>query len=392
MDLKLLPVLLLCATPLLGQEVRMKSVTEKIPTYQIGAPEINPIFFTGRVYQGAEGYIYPYPLYDVLTEKKVEQDYNVLRLDNQYVNIAILPEIGGRIFAASDKTNDYPFFYTQTGVKPALIGMLGAWLSGGVEWNIPDHHRASSYMPINWTMKENEDGSKTIWIGETELRHRLKWSIGVSVYPNRSWVEAKIKVINPTPMIQSMLYWANVSVHCNDQYQVIFPPDVQFGADHHKVYFTNWPIGEANLGSGENTDLSWWKNFTENSRSIFAWGSKMSFLAGYDYGKDAGTVHVANRHVVPGKKFFLWGNNTNGEMWNKILSDNDGHYLELMVGGYSDNQPDYSWINPGEIREFRQIWYPIKGIKGVKNATDDAAVNFESIEGNNYRVGYCTTT
>lgn len=392
MNSKLLSALLLCATPLLGQEVHMKSVTEKIPTYQIGAPEIDPIFFTGRVYQGAEGYIYPYPLYDVLTEKQVEQDYNVLRLDNQYVDIAILPEIGGRIFAASDKTNDYPFFYTQTGVKPALIGMLGAWLSGGVEWNIPDHHRASSYMPINWTMKENEDGSKTIWVGETELRHRLKWSVGVSVYPNRSWVEAKIKVINPTPMIQSMLYWANVSVHCNDQYQVIFPPDVQFGADHHKVYFTDWPVGEANLGSGENADLSWWKNFTGNSRSIFAWGSEMSFLAGYDYGKDAGTVHVANRHVVPGKKFFLWGNNANGEMWNKILSDKDGHYLELMVGGYSDNQPDYSWINPGEIREFSQIWYPIKGIKGVKNATEDAAVNFEPEQGNNYRIGYCATT
>ncbi|WP_259323208.1 DUF5107 domain-containing protein [Parabacteroides gordonii] len=370
----------------------MKSITEKIPTYQIGSPEIDPIFFTGRVYQGAEGYIYPYPLYDVLTEKKTEQEYNVLRLDNQYVDISILPEIGGRIFAAADKTNNYPFFYTQTGVKPALIGMLGAWLSGGVEWNIPDHHRASSYMPINWTMKENEDGSKTIWVGETELRHRLKWSVGVSVYPNRSWVEAKIKVINPTPMIQSMLYWANVSVHCNDQYQVIFPPDVQFGADHHKVYFTNWPEGETTVGDGKTEDLSWWKNFTGSSRSIFAWGSEMSFLAGYDYGKDAGTVHVANRHVVPGKKFFLWGNNANGEMWNKILSDNDGHYLELMVGGYSDNQPDYSWINPGEIREFSQIWYPVKGIKGVKNATDDAAVNFESTEGNNYRVGYCATT
>lgn len=392
MNLKFIPLFLLCASPLLGQQVNMKSITEKIPTYQIGSPEIDPIFFTGRVYQGAEGYIYPYPLYDVLTEKKTEQEYNVLRLDNQYVDISILPEIGGRIFAAADKTNNYPFFYTQTGVKPALIGMLGAWLSGGVEWNIPDHHRASSYMPINWTMKENEDGSKTIWVGETELRHRLKWSVGVSVYPNRSWVEAKIKVINPTPMIQSMLYWANVSVHCNDQYQVIFPPDVQFGADHHKVYFTNWPEGETTVGDGKTEDLSWWKNFTGSSRSIFAWGSEMSFLAGYDYGKDAGTVHVANRHVVPGKKFFLWGNNANGEMWNKILSDNDGHYLELMVGGYSDNQPDYSWINPGEIREFSQIWYPVKGIKGVKNATDDAAVNFEPTEGNNYRVGYCATT
>lgn len=392
MNLKFIPLFLLCASPLLGQQVNMKSITEKIPTYQIGSPEIDPIFFTGRVYQGAEGYIYPYPLYDVLTEKKTEQEYNVLRLDNQYVDISILPEIGGRIFAAADKTNNYPFFYTQTGVKPALIGMLGAWLSGGVEWNIPDHHRASSYMPINWTMKENKDGSKTIWVGETELRHRLKWSVGVSVYPNRSWVEAKIKVINPTPMIQSMLYWANVSVHCNDQYQVIFPPDVQFGADHHKVYFTNWPEGETTVGDGKTEDLSWWKNFTGSSRSIFAWGSEMSFLAGYDYGKDAGTVHVANRHVVPGKKFFLWGNNANGEMWNKILSDNDGHYLELMVGGYSDNQPDYSWINPGEIREFSQIWYPVKGIKGVKNATDDAAVNFEPTEGNNYRVGYCATT
>ena len=389
---KIVCLLLLASLSVFGQQVNMRSVPEKIPTYPIGNPEIDPIFFTGRVYQGAEGYIYPYPLYDVLTETKTEKEYNVLRLDNQYVNIAILPEIGGRIFSATDHTNDYHFFYTQTGVKPALIGMLGAWLSGGVEWNIPDHHRASSYMPVNYTLKENKDGSKTIWIGETELRHRLKWSVGVSVYPNRSWVEAKIKVINPTPMIQSMLYWANVSVHCDDQYRVIFPPDVQFGVDHHKVYFTNWPMGETTVGNGKTEDLSWWKNFTGSSRSIFAYGSEMSFLAGYDFGKDAGTVHVANRHVVPGKKFFLWGNNPNGEMWNKILSDKDGHYLELMVGGYSDNQPDYSWIAPGEIREFSQIWYPIKGIKGVKNATADAAVNFEPENGDNYRIGYCATT
>ena len=193
------------AIPAWGQ-VKMEAVSEKIPTYQIGNPEVDPIFFTGRVYQGAEGYIYPYPLYDVLTEKVVDQSYNVLKLGNEYVNIAVLPEIGGRIFSATDKTNDYHFFYTQTGVKPALIGMLGAWLSGGVEWNIPDHHRATTYLPTNWTMKENKDGSKTIWVGETELRHRLKWSVGVSVYPNRSWVEAKIMVTNPTQMIQSMLY------------------------------------------------------------------------------------------------------------------------------------------------------------------------------------------
>ena len=171
----------LLATGMAMGQVNMGQSTQKIHTYQIDKPEVDPIFFTGRVYQGAEGYIYPYPLYDKLTENQVEKEYNVLNLNNQYVNIDVLPEIGGRIFRAFDKTDNYPFFYTQTGIKPALIGMLGAWLSGGVEWNIPDHHRASSYMPVNWKMEENKDGSKTIWVGETGLRHRLRWSVGLSV-------------------------------------------------------------------------------------------------------------------------------------------------------------------------------------------------------------------
>lgn len=390
---KLAPVVFLCAAhAAMAQQVNMGVVKETIPTYRLGDPEVDPIFFTGRAYQGAEGYIYPYPLYDVLTEEKVDQEYEILRLENQYVNIGVMPEIGGRIFQATDLTNNYHFFYTQTGIKPALIGMVGAWLSGGVEWNVPDHHRASSYMPVDWKLEENADGSKTAWIGETELRHRLKWSVGVTVHPNRSWVEARVKVINPTPMIQSMLYWANVSVHCNEDYQVIFPPDVQFGSDHSKVYFTPWKEGPSAPRGKTNVDLSWWKNFTETGRSIFAWDSKMEFLAGYDHGLDAGTVHVANRHQVPGKKFFLWGNNESGELWNKILSDNDGHYLELMVGAYSDNQPDYSWINPGEIREFSQIWFPIKGIKGCKNATEEGAVNFEPADNGQYLVGYNATT
>ena len=110
MKTKLIPLFLLFVVPLFGQQVNMKSISRMIPTYKIGNPEVDPIFFTGRVYQGAEGYIYPYPLYDVLTEEKIEKEYNVLCLNNQYVDISILPEIGGRIFSATDKTNDYHFF------------------------------------------------------------------------------------------------------------------------------------------------------------------------------------------------------------------------------------------------------------------------------------------
>lgn len=388
-----LSALALCvsASVMAQPAVDCRVVKETIPTYKLGAPEVDPIFFTGRVYQGAEGYIYPYPLYDVITDVKEDKDYDLVRLTNKYIDISLLPEIGGRIFQAKDLTDGYNFFYTQTGIKPALIGMLGAWLSGGVEWDIPDHHRASSYMLIDWTTEEHPDGSRTVWVGESELRHRLKWSVGVTVFPNSSRVEATVKVINPTPMVQTMLYWANVSVHCNDDYQVVFPPDVEFGVDHHKVYFTHWPYGPAGKGPEADVDLSWWKNFDISSRSIFAWGSRMGFVGGYDFGKEAGTVHVANRFQVPGKKFFLWGKNPTGELWNKILSDNDGNYLELMVGGYSDNQPDYSWLAPGEIREFKQTWFPIKGIGGIKNATEFAAVNLEEKENGKWTVGFNTS-
>ena len=110
-------------------------------------------FFTGRVYQGAEGYIYPYPLYDILTEKKIEKDYNVLRLNNQYVDIAILPEIGGRIFAASDKTNDYPFFYTQTGIKPAFDWHVG---SMAFRWCRVEYSRSSSCQQLYAYQLDNE--------------------------------------------------------------------------------------------------------------------------------------------------------------------------------------------------------------------------------------------
>ncbi|MDR3196599.1 MAG: DUF5107 domain-containing protein [Planctomycetaceae bacterium] len=372
------------ASGLFAQEVKLETKPLMLPTYKIGEPELNPIYFTGRVYQGAQGHIYPYPLYDVLTDNKVNETYNAVCLENEFVQLCVLPEIGGRILSATDKTNGYEFFYRQHVVKPALIGMLGAWMSGGVEWNLPHHHRPSSFMPIDYKTVENKDGSKTIWVGETEFRHRLKWSVGLSLYPDSSLVEAKVKIINRTPFIQSILYWANVSVHCDENYQVHFPPTTEFGTGHSKTEFRRWPIDK-------DQDISWWKNFTEGPASVFAWDFDNDFFAGYDHAKHAGTTHVANHHIVGGKKFFLWGNNSESLIWEKMLTDNDGQYLELMVGAFSDNQPDYSWVAPGEIREFVQFWYPIRELRGVKEANKNAAVNIERISPNSVFFGFNTT-
>ena len=134
--------MMLISIPAMSQ-VKVSETKTTIPTYLVGDPGLDPYFFTGRTYQGAAGHVYPYPMYDILTDDRVEREYNYLKLENEYTEIGVLPEIGGRIFSANDKQTGYNFFYRQHVIRPALIGMIGSWISGGVEWNIPHHHRAS---------------------------------------------------------------------------------------------------------------------------------------------------------------------------------------------------------------------------------------------------------
>lgn len=383
-----------CGIPLFSQnQVILEERPLVLSTYDVAPADPNPYFFTGRTYQGAQGHVYPYPMYDVMTDNRHDQTYRSVILENEYTQMCVMPELGGRILWAFDKATNYDFFYRQHVVKPALIGMIGAWMSGGVEWNIPHHHRASSQLPVDYRMVDNGDGSKTLWVGETELRHRLKWEVGLTLFPDKSYIEATVNIYNQTPYIQSFLYWANVSVHCNKDYQVIFPPKTQFGVQHAKNEFVDWPVGKGFYGGLDRTgtELSWWKNHP-NSTSIFAWNFEDDFLGGYDYGKDAGTIHVANHHVVGGKKFFLWGNNKEAEMWNKMLTEIDGDYLELMVGAFSDNQPDYSWIAPGETKTFKQYWYPAIKMGGIKAANKNAALNIDRMATDKIKIAFNTTS
>jgi tetratricopeptide (TPR) repeat protein len=362
--------------------VTISEADENIPTYLAGPPDPDPMFFFGKQSQGAEGRIYPYPLYDNLTNKMSNKNYHIVYLENEYVKISILPEIGGRLFSALDKTNNYDFIYKHSVIKPALIGLIGAWISGGIEWNIPHHHRASTFMPVQWSREDNPDGSKTIWVGELEVRQRMRWAVGYTLYPGSSVLECKMRIINRTPVEQTMLCFANVAVNPNDNYQVIYPPSTQYSTGHSKRSFQPWPVTD------NGVDVSWYKN-NKSSASWFCWNYEDDFVAGYDHGLNAGIMSVADHNIVPGKKFFTWGV---GSMWDKILSDDGRPYLEIMVGAYSDNQPDYSWLEPFEERSFEMNFYPFRGIDGVKKANLDAAVNLDVKDGKAIFGFYTTKT
>jgi len=372
------------------------SITEQewvIPTYKVGLPDKNPMFFKGEIYQGASKYIYPYRLNDVIANEKADQAWKALILENEYIKLCVTPEIGGKLYYGTDKTNGYNFIYKNNVVKPSNIGMTGAWVSGGIEWCVVHHHRASTFLPVDYHLAENKDGSKTIWIGETEPRHRMRWTIGITAYPGKSYFSAEVKIHNPTPFTNSFLYWANVAAHTNKDYQVIFPPSVGVATYHAKNSFTNWPMS-TEIYNGEDftqgVDLSWWIN-SVNQNSYFAYDLKEDFMGGYDHGKETGTVHIGDHNIVKGAKLWEWGSGAQGQATEGRLTDGAGPYVEIMVGAFSDNQPDYSFIKPYEVKTFKQYWYPVKDIQGFKYANLNGAVNLEKRDGNKAFLGYYST-
>jgi len=383
-----------CAAAAGAASVKIWEEETAIPTYLAGPPEPSPMFYFGQGSQGAAGHIYPYSLYDTLTGKKENKTYRLVRLENEYLRLGILPEIGGRLFEAVDKSNNYDFVYRQHVIKPALIGLIGAWISGGVEWNIPHHHRATTALPVQYRLEEGGDGSKTVWVGELELRHRMRWAVGYTLRPGKAYVEVSLRILNRTPVVNSFLCFANVAVSANEHYQVIFPPATQHVTFHSKHDFTTWPIATTRYSGIDFTrgvDVSWYSNH-QAATSMFAWNYTDDFLAGYDHGRQAGTLSVTDHHIVPGKKFWTWGGGPRGKMWEDILTDHDGPYIELMVGAYSDNQPDYSWLEPFEVKSFKEFWYPFRDLGGVKSANLDAAVNLEVDKKDKARVGFCVTS
>ena len=376
-----------------GNGVTARVETLTIPTYSVPPPDRNPMFLEWRVYQGASGRVYPNPLTDhMIPSERVDRPYEAVVLENEYIQVILLPEIGGRIFGALDKTNDYNFLYRQHVVKPALIGLFGPWISGGMEFNWPLHHRPSTFMPHSYLIEEGPDGSRTVWMGEHDPMQRLKGMVGICLYPGKALIETKVRIYNRTPYPQTFLWWENAAVHTNDQYQVFFPPDVTYVTFHSKQDMAHWPIARSvycGLDYTRGVDISWYKN-SPHATSFFAGESKCDFFGGYDHGRDAGVIHVANHHISPGKKLFTWGSSELARAWENRLTDADGPYIELMAGVYTDNQPDFSWLQPYETRTFSQFWYPIQKIGAAKSANLRLAVNLECGEGRAKVAAYAT--
>lgn len=354
-----------------------------IPTYGIGTPEKNPMFLEKRVYQGSSGVVYPHPVVEKIFDQKEDRTYTALFLENKYLKIMVLPELGGRVQMAFDKIKQRHFIYYNRVIKPALVGLTGPWISGGIEFNWPQHHRPSTFDPIDFTIEENEDGSKTVWVNEVERMFHTKGMAGFTLYPNRAYLEVKGRVYNRTPLPQTFLWWANPAVKVGEHYQSVFPPDVHAVFDHGRRDVSEFPIAKGiyyKVNYAPGTDISRYSNIPVPT-SYMAVSSKYNFIGGYEHDTRGGLLHVANHHIAPGKKQWTWGYGDFGVAWDRNLTDEDGPYIELMTGIFTDNQPDFSWLQPFEEKTFSQYFMPYSEIGLLKNATKEAALNVDVING-----------
>ena len=354
-----------------------ESVT--IPTYEIGEAEKYPVFLEKRVYQASSGSVYPHPVVEHISDTKVDKLWDAVFIENDYIKIMVLPELGGRIQMAYDKVHQRHFVYYNQVIKPALVGLTGPWISGGIEFNWPQHHRPSTYSPIDCTIEENADGGKTVWVSEVERMFRTKGMAGFTLHPDKAYLEIKVQLYNRTPHPQTFLWWANPAVAVNDAYQSVFPPDVNAVFDHGKRDVSEFPIAKGTyykVDYAPGTDISKYKNIPVPT-SYMAINSDYDFVGGYEHDTRGGLLHVADHHVSPGKKQWTWGNGDFGKAWDRNLTDEDGPYIELMCGVYTDNQPDFSWMHPYEEKCFKQYFLPYHNVGVVKNATKEALLNLE---------------
>ncbi len=394
----------------------------ELETYMPLQPEKHPAFLDKRVYQGSSGAVYPLPVTTRIADSSRLRKWAGIWLENRYVRVLILPEIGGRIHIIQDLTTGYDVIYRQNVIKPALVGLAGPWISGGIEFNWPQHHRPATFMPTDVEIEHHDDGSITVWCSDHDPITRMKGMHGVCIHPGSAAVHLKVRVRNRTPLVQSFLWWANAATRVHEQYQSFFPPDVTAVADHARRATSTFPLcngiyygvnyGERAMNGVPGSecpnnfvppacrssiddlsvkyppnDLSWYANIPVPT-SYMCIGSRYGFFGGYDHKIQAGIVHYADPAISPGKKQWTWGNHEFGYAWDRNLTDADGPYIELMAGVFTDNQPDFSWLMPGETRVWDQYWYPIQKIGPATFANQHAALSIKC-DANSLQIGIC---
>jgi tetratricopeptide (TPR) repeat protein len=380
-----LPLLLIFSPILLmaypGEGVTATVIKLNLPTYALGPDEQNPLFqdfnLPGMTYFRSSRSVYPYTFQNKYTQTKKDSIYDVVRLENEYIIADIIPALRGRLQGAIDKRNGWDFIYYNHVIKPAEIAVRSAWISGGIEWTHPGGHGYSQFTRISYRIMDEPDGGKSIIVGEIEPNRRIKWESKITLRPGQLFLETTGRIMSIKPYSVPFANSDNAAMKATDEMELIYPPKTSIVWHNNDPKTYPWPDPD---GTGAN--YAWFKE-TKRILSVFAMGNGLleDWWGVYSHDKDidAGTAIVSDHRKAPGKKYFTWGSHAQGRMWDTVLSDQDGPYVELQQQAFFNHlNYGYAKIDPMEIKEYTTYWIPVMNTGGFVKASRDLVLNLDT--------------
>ncbi|MCW5517203.1 DUF5107 domain-containing protein [Muriicola sp. Z0-33] len=365
---------LLCLNGANAQNVTFKEEDLSLDTYSFDDPNPVPILKDNPK-------IYPYFKFEGYRHTTENKKWRVVTLENDYIKVMILPEIGGKVWGAIEKSTGKEFLYKNEVVKFRNIAMRGPWTSGGIEFNfgIIGHH-PSTATPVDYTVVANEDGSFSCIVGNLDLPSRTSWRVEIRLEKDKAYFETKASWYNSTPVNQSYYNWMTAAAVATDDLEFFIPGDEFL---EHNGDALPWPVDE------QNRDLSYYKNNNFGpAKSYHIVGDYKDFFGGYYHNSKFGFGHWSPYEEMPGQKLWLWALSRSGGIWEDLLTDTDGQYIEFQAGRLfnqyfpgAENPISQANFEPYVMDRWREIWFPIKEIGGMEAANEYGIINIEEENG-----------
>lgn len=339
-----------------------------LPTYEEGLPDVNPPFDLFETHR----FNYPYTLRENLSDKRKVERWRALHLENEYLEVTVLPDLGGHLYSCVDKVTGEDLFYANTSIKKARVAYRGAWTALGIEFNFPVSHNWVTASPVDYAIRANPDGSASIWVGNQDRVYGMRWQVALTLRPASTLLQQDVALYNRSDTRHRFYWWTNAGVRVFDDSRIEYP--MRFTASHGFREVDTWPVNRAGV------DLSVVGNHKYGPVSAFSHGSREAFMGVYHPRTKTGVVHYSSPLDAPTKKIWSWSSDADGLDWRKALSEDDSAYVEVQAGLFR-NQETYAFLGPQEQVRFTEYWMPVRSTGGITRANPEGVVHITRAPG-----------
>mgnify|MGYP006427665013 CR=1 FL=1 len=359
------------------------TVSEKlisIKTYDFDDP--NPI----ATLASGKHHIYPYFQFDGYRLQPEQKEWKVVTLENDYIEVQILPEVGGKVWGASEKSTGEEFLYKNEVLKFRNIALRGPWTSGGIEFNFGiTGHAPTTSTPVDYIIKEHSDGSVSCTIGAVDLPSGTAWRVIITLPADKAYFETTSFQFNLSDIHQSNYVWQNAAIVADQDLEFFYPGSFFAG---HPGDVHPWPIHD------DGRNLAMYKNNNFGSSKSYHVVGKADpgseYFGAYWHEKEIGTGNWSYYGDAPGKKLWIWAQSRSGGIWEDLLTDTDGQYVEIQSGrfftqaaGNSPNTPfDYNALTPSTTKHWSEIWFPLVNTPGISAASPKGVLHVQEEDEN----------